>query len=87
MGFFAVLHKLGIIGIMIYFFLFRRIYIASKTVFKHSKNYVVVLGAIYLFMISFDSLISFSHMMSNFMFWILFFIVDKEARNIKIREI
>ena len=75
------IHKLGIIGIMIYFFLFRRIYTASKAVFKHSKNYVVVLGAIYLFMISFDSLISFSHMMSNFMFWILFFIVEKEANN------
>jgi len=82
MGFFAVLYKFGLFGLFGYFLLIRRIYISSKVLFKYSINSTLVLCALYLVMIVFDSFISFSHMMSNFMFWLIFFIVTKESRNI-----
>ena len=81
-GFFYVLHKFGLLGLFAYFLLIRRIYISSRVLFKYSVNSTLVICALYLIMIIFDSFISFSHMMSNFMFWLVFFIVNKEAENI-----
>lgn len=83
LGFFNVLHKYGLFGLAAYFLIIRKVYISSKVIFKHSLNSTLVLCALYLVIIVFDSFITFSHMMSNFMFWLIFFIVIREAKDIK----
>ena len=82
LGFFNVLHKYGLLGLSVYFLIIRKVYISCKVIFKYSLNSTLVLCALYLVIIVFDSFITFSHMMSNFMFWLIFFIVIKEAKHI-----
>ena len=75
LGFFAVLHKLGLIGLIIYLGFLKKMFIICKEVLNKSLNPMFVLMALYVLIILVDSLISFSHMMSNFMFWLLTFII------------
>ena len=86
LGIFNVLHKFGLLGLGVYFFLLRQIYISSRYIFKYSFNPILVLCALYLIIIAFDSLITFSHMMSNFIFWLIFFIVMKESKDIMLNK-
>lgn len=68
-GFFAVLSRYGIIGILIYLsFIVRMLQVCFKTLRK-KRHYSITLGCLYVLVIIFDSFISFSHMMSNFLFW------------------
>ncbi len=87
MGFFAVLHKIGLLGIFLYFLLLKNIISATKVIFRESDSPVLILSALYLIIIFFDSHISFSHMMSNFMFWFILFIVKKAANDIKTKNL
>lgn len=83
MGLFAVLFRYGIIGVILYVLFFKKMLIASISVLKHAKHFSLVLGALYLILIVFDSLISFPHMMSNFMFWFIAYIIMRENELIK----
>lgn len=81
-GFFAVLYRYGIIGVLIYFIFIRKIFLSCRKVLKNSIDYRLVFGALYLLILIFDSFISFPHMASNFMFWLIVFIIIKESENI-----
>ena len=82
-GLFAVLHRFGLLGVLLYLtFLFKSIK-SCRNVLKDSNNYALTLSALYVLIIIFDSFISFPHMMSNFIFWISAFVIFLE--NDKIR--
>ena len=81
MGFFAVLSRYGILGCLIYVgFIFRMLFVCYK-VLKKGSHYSVTLGCLYILILLFDSLISFPHMMSNFLFWYIVFIIFLEYKN------
>ena len=78
MGFFAVLNRYGILGCLMYVgFIFRMLFVCYK-VLKKGSHYSVTLGCLYILILLFDSLISFPHMMSNFLFWYITYIVFLE---------
>jgi O-antigen ligase len=80
-GFFAVLSRYGILGCLIYVgFIFRMLFVCYK-VLKKGSHYSVTLGCLYILILLFDSLISFPHMMSNFLFWYIVFIIFLEYKN------
>ncbi len=81
-GFFAILYRFGLVGVMIYFLFIRKVYIACKKTLKKSEDYSIILGALYVLILIFDSFISFPHMASNFMFWLITFIIIKESENV-----
>lgn len=82
-GFFAVLHRFGVIGVLIYLIFIIKLFRSCRNVLKHSNDYAFVLSALYVLIIVFDSFISFPHMMSNFMFWLIAFIIFYENDKIK----
>lgn len=70
-GFFAILSRYGLVGILIYLsFIINMVRVSFKTL-KKKNNPSITLGALYILIIIFDSFISFPHMMSNFLFWFL----------------
>lgn len=80
MGFFAVLNRYGILGCLMYVgFIFRMLFVCYK-VLKKGSHYSVTLGCLYILILLFDSLISFPHMMSNFLFWYITYIVFLEYK-------
>ena len=80
MGFFAVLSRYGILGCLMYVgFIFRMLFVCYK-VLKKGPHYSVTLGCLYILILLFDSLISFPHMMSNFLFWYITYIVFLEYK-------
>ena len=85
MGFFAVLYRYGYIGVLMYLML--TIYIIKNgfSVFKNSNELYMKISALYLFIIIFDSHISFPHMMSNYFFWFTFSLFTKEITHAKIK--
>tara|TARA_B110000003_G_scaffold272190_1_gene307611 strand:- start:1425 stop:2636 length:1212 start_codon:yes stop_codon:yes gene_type:complete len=78
LGVFAVLHKLGLFGVITYFYFLIKMFNLCKKILKKSLNPMFVLMALYVIIIIIDSLISFTHMMSNFMFWLLCLIIIYE---------
>jgi hypothetical protein len=83
MGFFAVLNRYGILGCLMYVgFIFRMLFVCYK-VLKKGSHYSVTLGCLYILILLFDSLISFPHMMSNFLFWYITYIVFLEYKKAK----
>jgi hypothetical protein len=78
LGVFAVLHKLGLFGVITYFYFLMKMFNLCKKILKKSLNPMFVLMALYVIIIIIDSLISFTHMMSNFMFWLLCLIIIYE---------
>tara|TARA_R110002096_G_scaffold418569_1_gene622656 strand:- start:1484 stop:2734 length:1251 start_codon:yes stop_codon:yes gene_type:complete len=82
-GFFAVLHRYGLIGLLVYFLFILKILKSCNYVLKKSENYAIVLGALYVIIIIFDSFITFPHLMSNIMFWFIVFVVLREADRFK----
>ena len=78
-GIFAVLHRFGILGLLLYLTFIFKLIKSCKNVLINSNNYAPTLGALYVVVIIFDSFISFPHMMSNFMFWIITFIIFLES--------
>ena len=82
-GFFAVLHRFGIFGLLIYLMFIFKLIKSCKNILKNSNNYALTLSALYALIIIFDSFISFPHMMSNFMFWLITFIIFFESDKIK----
>mgnify|MGYP006427669329 FL=1 len=80
MGFFAVLSRYGILGCLMYVgFIFRMLFVCYK-VLKKGPHYSLTLGCLYILILLFDSLISFPHMMSNFLFWYITYIVFLEYK-------
>lgn len=79
-GLFAVLYRYGIFGVLIYLLFIKEIISSCRKVLKNSTNYSIILSALYLLIIVFDSFISFPHMASNFMFWLITFIIFKESK-------
>ena len=79
----AVLFRYGLLGILVYFIFSYKLISNSIIVLKRSHNYAIVLSALYLLLLLFDSLISFPHMMSNFMFWLIFFVILKEGNKFR----
>lgn len=68
-GFFAVLSRYGILGVVIYIgFVLNMIRICFSTL-KRENHYSITLGCLYVVILLVDSFISFPHMMSNFLFW------------------
>jgi hypothetical protein len=86
-GFFAVLHRFGILGIIFYFGFIYKAVKSCRRVLKHSDNYAFVLSALYILIIIFDSFISFPHMMSNFLFWLIMFVIFSESDKIRRNQI
>lgn len=83
MGPFAVLSRFGLIGVFVYFtFTYKILSICFKTL-KKQTHFSVTLGSFYVIIIIFDSFISFPHMMSNFLFWFITFVLIKENKNTK----
>ena len=78
-GFFAVLHRFGVLGLLIYLIFIFKLIRSCRNVLNNSNNYALTLSALYAIIIIFDSFISFPHMMSNFMFWIITFIIFSES--------
>tara|TARA_B110000908_G_scaffold32718_1_gene39049 strand:- start:1380 stop:2585 length:1206 start_codon:yes stop_codon:yes gene_type:complete len=78
-GIFAVLHRFGILGLLLYLTFIFKLIKSCKNVLINSNNYALTLSALYVVVIIFDSFISFPHMMSNFMFWIITFIIFLES--------
>ena len=85
-GFFAVLHRFGIFGIFLYLAFIFKLIKSCRNVLKNSSNYALTLSALYALIIIFDSFISFTHMMSNFMFWLITFIIFSESNKIKLAK-
>jgi len=83
-GIFAVLYRFGLLGLLIYFTFIYRIFKSCKNILNNSNNYALSLSALYVVVIIFDSFISFPHMMSNFMFWIITFIIFSESDKISL---
>jgi len=83
-GFFAVLHRFGFSGIIIYLLFIKKVFVSCKKVIKHTNDYKWILISLYLLILIFDSFITFPHMMSNFIFWLFVFMVFKKSREIKI---
>ena len=81
-GFFAVLYRYGLMGLLVYFLFIFKILKSCNYVLKKSENYTIILGALYIIIIVFDSFISFPHMMSNFMFWLIAFLLFYESDRI-----
>lgn len=79
----AVLFRYGLLGIVVYFMFSYVLINNSIVVLKRSHNYIIVLSALYLLLLLVDSLISFPHMMSNFMFWLIFFVILKEGNKLR----
>ncbi|MEB3347743.1 hypothetical protein U6A24_19860 [Aquimarina gracilis] len=80
MGFFAVLSRYGLLGLVIYItFIFRMFFVCWKTL-KKPNHYSIILGSLYVLILLFDSLISFPHMMSNFLFWFIAFMILLEYK-------
>jgi len=80
MGFFAVLSRYGILGCLMYVgFICRMLFVCYK-VLKKESHYSIILGCLYVLILLFDSLISFPHMMSNFLFWYIAFILFLEYK-------
>jgi hypothetical protein len=77
-GLFAVLHRFGLIGVSIYLIFITKLFRSCMKVLKNSNDFAIVLSVLYVMVILFDSFISFPHMMSNFMFWLIAFIVFYE---------
>lgn len=82
-GFFAVLHRFGILGSIIYITFIFKIIKSCKIVLRYSDDYALTLSALYILIIVFDSFISFPHMTSNFMFWLITFIIFFKSDNIR----
>ncbi|NNC50724.1 MAG: hypothetical protein HKO01_09340 [Flaviramulus sp.] len=82
-GFFAVLYRYGLIGLLVYFLFIRKMIKSCSYVLKRSDNYAIVLGALYVIIIIFDSFITFPHMMSNIMFWLIVFVILHESERFK----
>lgn len=83
-GIFAVLYRFGLLGLLIYFTFIYRLFKTCKNILNNSNNYALSLSALYVVVIIFDSFISFPHMMSNFMFWIITFIIFSESDKISL---
>ncbi len=83
MGFFAVLYRYGILGLIIYILYIYVILKKSIFILNKSNSIIPILSSLYLLIIVFDSLISFPHMMSNFMFWFSSAIVLFNYKKIK----
>ena len=81
-GFFAVLHRFGVLGVLLYLIFISKLIRSCRNVLNNSNNYALTLSALYAIIIIFDSFISFPHMMSNFMFWIITFIIFSESDKI-----
>ena len=81
-GFFAVLHRFGLLGLIIYLSFIFKLVKCCRRVLSYSNNYVIVLSALYALIMLFDSFISFPHMMSNFMFWLIAFLLFYESDRI-----
>jgi O-antigen ligase len=81
MGIFAVLHRYGILGLIIYItFIFYSIRISFQLI-KKSKKLYIKLASFYIIILIFDSMISFPHMMSNYFFWFSFALIIREKKN------
>lgn len=85
-GLFAVLHRFGLIGVFIYLIFIIKLFQSCRNVLLNLNDYTMVLSALYIIVILFDSFISFPHMMSNFMFWLIAFIMFYENDKIKARK-
>jgi hypothetical protein len=85
-GLFAVLHRYGLIGVSIYLIFIIKLFRSCWRVLKNSNDYAIVLSALYLLVLLFDSFISFPHMMSNFMFWLIAFIMFYENDKINLNK-
>jgi len=81
-GLFAVLHRYGLLGVFIFFYFIKKLFIASKIVLKNTNDYRWILITLYTLMIIFDSFVTFPHMMSNFIFWLFAFMILKKRDEI-----
>lgn len=80
MGFFAVLSRYGVIGVLIYLnFSLKMILLCFKTL-KKKNHFSITLGCFYVLILIFDSFISFPHMMSNFLFWFICAVIFYENK-------
>lgn len=86
-GIFAVLYRYGIVGVGIYMFFIFSMARACFRVLKRTNSKALALSALYVLILLFDSLISFPHMMSNFLFWLLAFVVLKKAKTLNKKSI
>lgn len=68
-GFFAVLSRYGILGLLIYLGFVINMMSICFTTLRRKNHYSITLGCLYVITLLFDSFISFPHMMSNFLFW------------------
>jgi hypothetical protein len=85
-GFFAVLHRFGLLGLIIYFGFIIKAIKSCRVILKNTSNYALALSALYVIIIIFDSFISFPHMMSNFLFWLIVFVIFFESKKIKTKN-
>ena len=79
-GFFAVLYRYGLLGVLIYLLFMFNLVSKSLVVLKNTKNKAIVLSTLYALAMVLDSFISFPHMMSNFLFWLIVFVIYKKYR-------
>jgi hypothetical protein len=79
-GFFAILYRYGLLGVLIYLLFMFNLVSKSLVVLKNTKNKAIVLSTLYALAMVLDSFISFPHMMSNFLFWLIVFVIYKKYR-------
>jgi hypothetical protein len=86
-GIFAVMFRYGIVGLIIYVLFIFKMAISSFRVLRRTHNKALALSSLYLLILLFDSLISFPHMMSNFLFWLLTFVVLAKEKELYTKSI
>jgi hypothetical protein len=80
MGIFAVLSRYGVLGVLIYGVFIYKMIIVCIRILQKPNHFSIILGSLYVLLLLFDSLISFPHMMSNFLFWFITFILLYEYK-------
>lgn len=85
-GLFAVLYRYGYLGVFMYLLLTFFIFTKGISLFKKSNKLHIKLAVLYLIIITYDSYVSFPHMMSNYFYWFSLALILRESQDTKCKS-